>query len=100
MKKDMIEQASLKFDIPEGLAKIKRSKKKKSGLVIEDLDGPATDLADAYFLARMLYTELEVRTGRILLSQLDEGERRIFLRVTKAYPVNILDRQFICKENS
>jgi len=97
LKKDMIKQASLKFDIPEGLAKIKRSKKKKSGLVIEDLDGPATDLADAYFLAIMLYVELKVRSGELTLDKLSDGGRRVFLRVTKAYPVNILDRQFICK---
>lgn len=98
LKKDIIKQAMLKFDIPEGLTKKKKTKKKKTGDVIEDLDGPATDLADAYFLAMMLYTELEVRAGRIYLSQLDEGKRRIFLRATTAYPVNILDRQFICKE--
>lgn len=98
MKKDVVENAALWFDIPEGLVKRKKIKK-KSGEKIEEFDGPATDLADAFFLAKMLYTELKLRSGELLLKQLSEKERRIFLRVTKAYPVNILDRQFICKES-
>lgn len=97
LKKDVVEAVeSGWFDIPEGLVKRKKIKK-KSGEKIEDFDGPATDLADAFFLAKMLYTELKLRDGLVTLSNLSEKERRIFLRVTKAYPVNLLDRPFICK---
>lgn len=97
LKKDIVQRAQLAFDIPEGLIKKVVKKNKKRGTQVDEYDGPATDIADAYFLARMLYKELQLRKGNISLSQLSEGERRIFLRVTKANPVNILDRKFICK---
>ena len=101
-KKEVAVQALLNFDIPEGLIQKKMIKKKGKTklppeLWREDYDGPVTDIADAYFLARMLYVELKLRSGETILAQLKESERRIFLRVTKAYPVNILDRPFICK---
>lgn len=96
LKKDIVEKARESFDIPEDL--IKKKKIKKKGFEpIEEYDGPATDLADAYFLARMVQIELELRKGKITLGELSDNKRRIFLRVTKAYPVNILDRPFICK---
>jgi hypothetical protein len=97
LKKDIVEKARIAFNIPEELIKKKKIKKKKGDEPIEEYDGPATDLADAYFLARMVQTELKLRKGQVTLAELPENERRIFLRVTKAYPVNILDRPFICK---
>jgi len=98
LKKDVVEKAQLVFDIPEGLIKKKMIKKKKLLASIEEFDGPATDIADAYFLARMVYRELTLRNGDVRLNQLGENERRIFLRVTKAFPVNLLSRSFICKK--
>lgn len=95
LKKDVVNRAQQAFDIPEGLIKKKMIKKKKLSVTIEEYDGPATDIADAYFLARMLYRELTLRDGDVSLNQLGENERRIFLRVTKAFPVNLLDRDFI-----
>ena len=53
------------------------------------------DLADAYVAARMVWTEVELRAGRMKLSDLDAKRVRVFNRVTKAYPVNLLDRDFI-----
>jgi len=97
MKKDVVEKALLEFDIPEGLIKKKQIKKKGMDKKIEEFDGACTDLSDAYFLARMVYRELQLRSGEVTLKQLDEGERKIFLRVSKAYPVNLLDRSFIHK---
>lgn len=97
-KKEMVQAAiECGFAIPDGL--IKKKNVKKKGKRVEEYDGPATDLADAYFLARMLWTELMVRDGKIDLKDLSEGERRVFLRTTRAYPVNLLDRKFIHKEN-
>lgn len=92
-------------DFPDALIQRKMIKKKgKTSLPPsqwwEEYDGPATDIADAYFLARMLYTELKLRSGKLTLDKLPENERRIFLRVTKAYPINLLDRSFICKGES
>jgi len=97
MKKDIVNEAlSQGFNIPGGLVKKKQVKKKES-VKVEEFDGPATDLADAYFLANMIYIELKLRSGELMLRQLKENERRIFLRVTKKYPVNILDRSFVQK---
>ncbi len=98
MKKDIVKVAPDFF--PEGLIKKKMIKKKGMSEKIEEYDGPATDLADAFFLALMLYKELKLRSGEVMLNKLSEGHRRIFLRTTKAYPVNILDRPFICKDAS
>jgi len=93
LKKDIVKQAKKHFTFPDGLIK-EEKKKTKYGAILE-YGGPGTDLADAYFLARMLYVELMIRKGILKLDQLSEGERRIFLRTTKMYPVNILDRPFI-----
>ena len=102
-KKEVVISSGLSTYVPEGLIKRKVIKKKgkttlPQELWWEDYDGPITDIADAYFLARMVYRELQLRSGDLLPNQLSEGERRIFLRVSKAYPVNILDRTFICKQ--
>lgn len=97
MKKDIVKKALTEFDIPEDLIKKKHIKKDGHVEKVEEYDGPATDLADAYFLAKMMQVELKLRSGELLLKNLSEGERRIFLRVTKAYPVNLLDRSFIHK---
>ena len=61
----------------------------------KDVDGPGTDLADAFWLAKMGELEIKVRLGEVGLADLEERERRIFLRTTKAMPVNLLDRPFI-----
>ena len=66
---------------------------KKKGKV--DLTGVGTDLVDAYWLAHLLRTEIRLRLGYIDLKDLPEKQRNIFLRVTKANPVNILARPFI-----
>lgn len=55
-------------------------------------DATAGDLADAYVLARMALGEVDVRAGRRTLQDLTDGERRVFLRVTKTHPSNLLDR--------
>ena len=71
---------------------------KKIGLknpkVVNDYDGPGTDLADAYWLAQLLRTEMMLRQGKITLANLSESQIRVFNRVTKAFPVNLLDRPF------
>ena len=54
------------------------------------------DLMDAYALARMTLLEADVRTGRVSLQHLLDQERRIFLRVTKSHPINVLERPYLC----
>mgnify|MGYP001818171449 CR=1 FL=1 len=53
------------------------------------------DLADAYALAQLVWTEVQLRAGRLALADLHEKEVRVFNRVTKSYPINLLDRDWI-----
>jgi hypothetical protein len=61
-----------------------------------DKDGGVRgDVADAYVLAKMVQTEVEVRAGRIQLHELEGGPLRIYNRVTKTNPVNLLARPWL-----
>lgn len=64
----------------------------------DDYDGPLTDVVDAYYLARLMWFELMLRSGKIALSSLPEYQMLTFNRVTKPYPINILARDFIQKD--
>lgn len=59
--------------------------------------GSATseDLADAFGAAQMIWTEVLLRRGEISLKSLHEKEIQVFNRVTKAYPVALLSREWI-----
>lgn len=53
------------------------------------------DLADAFGLARMAWTEYRLRRGLVRLSSLHTKEIQVFNRATKAFPVNVLGREWI-----
>lgn len=57
------------------------------------------DLSDAFGLAQLVWTEYLLRKGKIKLSSLHEKEIQLFNRVTKAYPINILGREWIHNPN-
>jgi len=57
------------------------------------------DLCDAFSVAKLLWTEIQIREGMISLSSLHEKEIRVFNRCTKKHPINVLDRDWICKVN-
>lgn len=59
----------------------------------------AEDVYDAFAVAQLLWTEIQVREGALALSDLQDRERRVFNRVTKTYPVNLLARDFIQDPN-
>ena len=97
LKKDMVLKAKeVGFHISDSLIKKTVKKSKRDG-DREEYTGVGTDLADAFFLARILRTELMLREGIEDLKDLEENERNIFLRVSKAFPENILTRSFIHK---
>jgi len=100
LKRHVIEAAvSEGFNLPSEM--FKEVKKTWQGKPDKELDGPGSDLCDAYTLAKMLWTELQVRVGNIELKDLPEHIReRIFFRVTKANPVNLLARDFIQRKIS
>jgi hypothetical protein len=56
------------------------------------------DLCDAFTLAKLVRLEALLRAGKRTLQALDnDQERRVFIRTTKAQPINILGREWICK---
>jgi Holliday junction resolvasome RuvABC endonuclease subunit len=58
------------------------------------------DLVDAYTVAKMVWAEVQIRMGTKTLADLEnDKERRVFLRVTKTYAVNLLEREWICAES-
>ncbi len=74
--------------------------KKKGSPEVIDFDGPGTDVNDAFFISDMVKTELDLREGKMSLSDIPPEQKRIFVRVTKAYPVNLLDRPFLTMERT
>lgn len=55
------------------------------------------DLADAFGLAQMAWAEYRLRKGLVHLSSLHEKEIQVFNRATKAFPINVLGREWIRK---
>lgn len=53
------------------------------------------DLCDAFGLAMLVWTEVQLRSGTLTLAELHEKEVRVFNRVTKSYPIGLLDRDWI-----
>jgi Holliday junction resolvasome RuvABC endonuclease subunit len=65
-----------------------------------DLSGLSTiktkeDICDAYWCSQLLLLELKLRRGLVRLKDYPEKTIKIFNRVTKSYPENILVRNFI-----
>lgn len=64
---------------------------KKTG----DIDGPITDIADAFILASLLKQELRLRSGDLTLAQISNNQKKVFSRISKSQPINLLDLNFI-----
>lgn len=56
---------------------------------------PSEDIATAYAVARIVGVERKLRQGKLTMGDLQEREIRVFNRVTKSNPVNILARDWI-----
>lgn len=90
-QKDLIERCVLErwgADFSEFNAKQGKSKKKPARTTSEDL-------ADAFGMAKIVWSEYLLRRGKLKLNELHEEEIRVFNRATKAFPVNILGREWI-----
>ncbi len=56
------------------------------------------DLSDALAVAKMVWAEVQIRRGELSMNQLEnEAEIRVFNRTTKAYPINLLSREWITR---
>jgi Holliday junction resolvasome RuvABC endonuclease subunit len=58
------------------------------------------DLADAFGLAQMVWTEFQLRKGLVRMSALHEKEIQVFNRATKAFPISVLGREWIRNGNA
>lgn len=58
------------------------------------------DLADAFAIAQMVWMEVQLRRGKIKLSDFHEREIRVFHRVTKTNPVCLLEREWLQRSGS
>lgn len=61
---------------------------------------PKDNLIDAFYIMKQLQLELKVRAGLLELKNLDENQRRVFLRVTKSNPINLLEKPFMEKNRA
>jgi len=77
-----------KFNPPRAKPTPKRPNPKQNRVTSEDL-------ADAYAIAQMVWTEVQLRSGHLLMQDLHPKEVQVFNRVTKTYPVSLLDRDWI-----
>jgi hypothetical protein len=54
------------------------------------------DLSDALSVAKLVWAEVQIRRGDLTMDMLEhEKEIQVFNRTTKAYPVNLLNREWI-----
>lgn len=65
----------------------------------EDGVSPTSDIIDAYWLVQILLLELKLRRGAVHLKDYPENVVRVFNRVTKHYPSNILDTDFLRRKS-
>ena len=64
---------------------------------LPELKNPQEDIIDAYWIMKLLQTELQLREGIITLRELDRKKIEVFNAVSKSNPQNILVRDFIQK---
>ena len=64
---------------------------------LEDFKNPKEDIIDAYWIMRLLQTELKLRFGLISLKELSPKQIEVFNAVSKSNPTNILVRDFLQK---
>jgi len=72
--------------------KAKKTKKNPKGIPTRQT---SEDLADAFAIAKLVWTEVRLRRGDLVMSELHEKEVQVFNRVTKMYPLSLLSREWI-----
>jgi len=65
------------------------------GMNLKQYEGAGENVADAIMLANMLKIELALKAGTLLLVELPERLRRVFIRVSKVVPEAFVSREFI-----
>jgi Holliday junction resolvasome RuvABC endonuclease subunit len=60
-------------------------------------NSPTSDIIDSFVICDLLLLELKLRSGLVLLKDLQTHEIKLMNRVTTTHPVNILAQEFIGK---
>jgi hypothetical protein len=95
-QKDSVERAiAERFGVDFGVYNPPRAKPSKRVANPKQNRTTSEDLSDAYSVAWMVWTEVRLRAGEIMLKDLHPKEIQVFNRVTKTYPVSLLDREWI-----
>lgn len=97
-QKDLVEEVVLerwghdfgKYNQPAAKPTIKRPDPKQNRTTSEDL-------SDACAIAQLVWTEVQLRNGLIMMSDLHPKEIQVFNRITKSYPISLLSREWIQK---
>jgi Holliday junction resolvasome RuvABC endonuclease subunit len=69
----------------------------KDGFDVSQYGKSGEDLADAYWIAQMLNNEVYIHKNKEHLEKLNSKRKEVFSEATKAYPIPLLNRQFITK---
>lgn len=67
----------------------------KDGFDVGKYGKNGEDLADAYWIAKMVCTELFIRSDSNYIKSLDKNRSATFTDVSKAYPIPLINRPFI-----
>jgi Holliday junction resolvasome RuvABC endonuclease subunit len=70
----------------------------KDGFDVSQYGKNGEDLADAYWIAQMLNNEIFMHKNKDYLETLNSKRKEIFLETTKAFPIPLINRQFIRKK--
>jgi Holliday junction resolvasome RuvABC endonuclease subunit len=70
----------------------------KNGFDVSAYGKSGEDLADAYWISRMLSTELKLHKDKSYGSNLTKHRLEVFTGVSKAYPIPIINRPFISRK--
>jgi hypothetical protein len=62
---------------------------------LNDFDSPKSDIIDAWWIAKLLQTELKLRNNIIDLSTLNPKQQQVFQKVSKKSPENVLTKEFM-----
>ncbi len=66
----------------------------KDGFDVGQYGKSGEDLADAYWIAKMLTIEIFLHRNKDYINALNKTQQQVFTEVTKAYPTPLLDRPF------
>jgi len=66
----------------------------------KDIEGPITDLIDAWWLAEMARVEHQLKTGELIVENLNEKRRSVFTDISKGHELPLMYRPYTSMDTS